>query len=988
MTTKPIDENIGDAYVTFKDLQLALGIAYYSLGDFRKAIEYHQRYLKISTEKGDREGQGRAYCNLGVAYDSLGDLQKAIEYHERHLKISKEVGYRAGEGKAYGNLGCAYDSLGDFQKAIEYHERHLKISKEVGDRRGEGKAYGNLGSAYDSLEDFQKAIEYHERHLKISKEVGDRGGEGEAYCNLGIDYHSLGDFRKAIEYQKRYLKISKEVGDRAGEGGAYCNLGVAYHSLGDFQKTLEYHERYLKISKEVGDRAREGGAYGGLGNAYQSLGDFQKAIENHERHLKISKEVGDRAGEGKAYSSLGNAYDSLGDFQKAVEYHERHLKISNEVGNRAGMGIAYANLGKVYQGLGDFQKAMEYHKRHLKISKEVGDRAGQGTAYGHLGGAYLNLGDFQKAIEYHERHLKISKEVGDRAGEGGAYGNLAIAYHGLGHFQKTIIAYLERNLKISKEVGDRVAEGGAYCNLGNAYGSAGDFQKAIEYYEQHLKISKEVGDRVGEGQAYGNLGKAYKSLGEFQKAVQYYKNSVLAFDHIRGNLISKDEWKISLKNTYDHINLRLWELQFKEGKVTEALLTADQGRAQALNDLLELKYGLKGLRPEIGTLCARPSDFASYLPPNTAFMGICEGGIVLWVNEKGKEIQTRRSQIDIPVTTYFQSLLETTHKEIGVRADVNCEDRSLSNPSDRKFEQERSNEPCPSNFQTKSLQIFYNVVIDPIRDFLHSDEVVIVPQGPVCLAPYAAFIDLKSKYLCETFRIRLVPSLSSLRLIQNCPADWHSKTGALLVGDPWVQEVVYEGMTLGQLKWAEKEVQMIGEILQTEPLVGKQATKDEVLARISSVALVHIAAHGKMETGEIALAPNTTRPSVNPAREDYLLSMKDVLEAKIRARLVVLSCCHSAWGEVKSEGVVGIARAFLGAGARSVLVSLWAIDDEATMEFMKVFYKQLVHGRSASEALNEAMKSMRESDRFKAVKYWAPFVLIGDDVTLEFEGIQ
>ena len=264
---------------------------------------------------------------------------------------------------------------------------------------------------------------------------------------------------------------------------------------------------------------------------------------------------------------------------------------------------------------------------------------------------------------------------------------------------------------------------------------------------------------------------------------------------------------------------------------------------------------------------------------------------------------------------------------------------------------------------------------------------MIVPEGPLCLAPYAAFMDLKSKYLCETFRIRLLPSLSSLRLIQNCPADWHSKTGALLVGDPWVQEVVYEGMTPEQLEWAEKEVQMIGEILQTEPLVGKQATKDEVLARISSVALVHIAAHGKMETGEIALAPNTTRSSPIPAREDYLLTMKDVLKAQIRARLVVLSCCHSARGEVKAEGVVGIARAFLGAGARSVLVSLWAIDDEATMEFMKVFYQHLVHGRSASEALNKAMKSMRESDRFSAVKYWAPFVLIGDDVTLEFEGI-
>ena len=539
-------------------------------------------------------------------------------------------------------------------------------------------------------------------------------------------------------------------------------------------------------------------------------------------------------------------------------------------------------------------------------------------------------------------------------------------------------------------MGDRAGEGKAYCNLGIAFLNLGDSQKAIEYHERNLKISKEVGDRAGEGKAYCNLGNAYYSLGDFHTAIYCYKNSVIAFDYIRGNLISDGEWKISLAGTYDNTNLWLWGLQFKQGKVVEALLTADHGRAQALNDLLEFKYGFKGLCGEIGAFSATTPDILNYLPSNTAFIGINKEGIVLWVNEKGNIIKTRKTQIDTSVKTYFQSLLETALEKIGVRADVNCEDRSLRNPGDNKSAEKRSIKPRShsSSFETKSLQTFYKVVMDPIRDLLHSDEVVIVPQGPLCLAPYAAFMDLESKFLCETFRIRLLPSLSSLRLIQNCPSDWHSKTGALLVGDPWVQEVVYEGMPLEQLAWAAKEVQMIGEILQTEPLVGKQATKDEVLARISSVALVHIAAHGKMETGEIALAPNTTRSSVNPTKEDYLLTMKDVLEAQIRARLVVLSCCHSAQGEVKSEGVVGIARAFLGAGARSVLVSLWAIDDEATMEFMKVFYQQLVHGRSASESLNKAMKSMRESDRFNAVKYWAPFVLIGDDVTLEFEGIQ
>ena len=915
--------------------------SYVNINDFQDVDL--ETYLKISREVGDR------------AYHRLKDFQKTLEYCERYLKISKKVIDRAGDGEAYGKgnvyLGTAYGSLGDFQIAKEYHKRarDFDISKEVGDRAGKGRGHCNVVIDYHSLGDVQKAIKYHEQLLKISKKAGNKVGEGAEYRNLGNAYHSLGDFQKAIEYHERQIKISKEVGDRAIEGGGYCNLGNAYHCLGDFQKAIEYYERHLQISKEGGDKVEEEVAYGNLGNAFTSLGDLQKAIEYHERHVKVSKENGDRKGEGKAYNNLGNAYNSLGYFQKAEESYERGLKISREVGNRAGEGIAYGGLGNVFHNVGDLQKAKEYHERSLQILKKVGHKLGEGVAYDNLGNDYNSLGDFQKAIEYHERALKISKEVGNRAGEGNAYGN-----------------------------------------LGNAFYCLKDFEKAIEYHERHLKISKEVGDRVGEGNAYLHLGNAHKCLGNFQKAIQYHTNSVTVFDHIRRKLIVNDEWKIILRSWYYFSYSELWRLQLMQGKVDEALLTADHGRAQALNDLLEFKYGLKELLPDIGTLSVTTTDILSYLPSMTAFIGINKGGIVLWVNEKGKEIKTRRTEIDISVERYFESLLESTYEEISVRADVNCEDRSLSKPRDKKLAEERSSKTrsYSSFFETKSLQTLYNVVIDPIRDLLHGDEVVIVPQGPLYLAPYAAFMDLTSKYLCETFRIRLLPSISTLRLIQNCPADWHSKTGALLVGDPWVQEVVYEGMTPEQLEWAEKEVQMIGEILQTEPLIGKQATKDEVLRRISSVALVHIAAHGSMETGEIALAPNSTRSSQIPAREDYLLTMKDVLNAQIRARLVVLSCCHSARGEVKAEGVVGIARAFLGAGARSVLVSLWAIDDEATMEFMKVFYQQLVHGRSASEALNKAMKSMRESDRFSAVKYWAPFVLMGDDVTLEFEGIK
>ena len=119
--------------------------------------------------------------------------------------------------------------------------------------------------------------------------------------------------------------------------------------------------------------------------------------------------------------------------------------------------------------------------------------------------------------------------------------------------------------------------------------------------------------------------------------------------------------------------------------------------------------------------------------------------------------------------------------------------------------------------------------------------------------------------------------------------------------------------------------------------------------------------------------------------EDYILTMSDIQAVKLRARLVVISCFHSGQGEVSSEGVVGMARAFLFAGARSVLASVWPLDDEATMELMISFYKHLRVGETASTALHKAMKCLRDSDKFSALMYWASFVLIGDDVRIEFD---
>ena len=395
---------------------------------------------------------------------------------------------------------------------------------------------------------------------------------------------------------------------------------------------------------------------------------------------------------------------------------------------------------------------------------------------------------------------------------------------------------------------------------------------------------------------------------------------------------------------------------------------------------MESIYGVKLAQSSSEDLTGRISRFLNHTSSSTVFLAEHYGTLNFWVLLKGQQCQFVRKEINQTLT----SLKNETYKQIGVRG-FRCEERFLDDPLDEEkkgLPDRASTEEKESTSSQEDLKTLSDVVIAPISHLIKGDKLIILPDGPSFLIPYAALVDQHSRFLSETLRIRMVPSLNILMLLAECPEKYHSTSGALFVGNPWVETVRIKGCRpFPQLPGAEEGVKMIGQILNTEPLTGKNATKDQGLSRLNSVSLVHIAGHGRKETGEIILSHNLPG-SDRPKEEDFLLTRADVLNAKLRAKLVVLSCCNSGRGEIKSEGVVGIARAFLGAGARSVIASLWSIDDEATLAFMKIFYEHLAAGQSASMSLHQAMKWMQKSKLFKAVKHWAPFMLIGDDVTL------
>ena len=858
----------------------------------------------------------------------------------------------------------------------------------------EADAYLTLSTNFRRPAYFKKAIEYLNLALGDIKEMGEKVLEEKTYSYLALAYASLSDYKNAVLYYNLLLRVAKSLGDKLEEGNAYAGLGDAVLRLGDFKKSVDYYKRALSNAEELKDKEKIAIVYGGLGNAFHALGHTETAISCLELSLDYAKKIGNKIEIGKTYSKLGHIFHSLGDYKSSIEHHKRSLNIAEDVGDVVLESEAYGGLGSAFDSLGDFEKAIYYHSQQLSIAKTTGDKVGEAVANGNLGNAHISLQNFKKALHYYEQRLSIAYDLGDKAGEGLAYFHLGNTYKELGEYGKAF-QYFTLVLRIAEDLGDKAGRGKAYGSLGGLFLRYRLCKKAEEHFKQQLRISEELGDKKGTAFAYHSLGQCYELVGSLLTAIEKYQSSVKVFNEIRGLLRSEDQWKIGFRNECNIAYISLWGCLLKQEKIGEALAAAEKGRAQSLADLMISQYGLKEYQychyrgkplkeQEFGMLNSTSSS--------TVFLtvNVHENKVNIWLLSKEKPVLHRAKTLGHHCVKFaaetLQSLIQFAYENIGVRANVNCENRSLDvlreNCSGVEWSSKKSSQPILQE-DIHPLSALYSYVIAPILDLIDGDELIIVPDGPLWLAPFAALLNPFSKYLCESFKVRLIPSLTSLKIIAHCPK-FHSSSGALVVGDPDMSEVTNSqgDQILEQLPFARQEAQMIGQILNTAPLTGKLATKCEVLKQISSVAVVHIATHGRMETGEIALSPNPERESQTPAEEDYMLTMADVMSVKLRAKLVVLSCCHSGRGEIKAEGVVGIARAFIGAGARSVLVSLWAIDDEATLEFMKSFYHNFVKGRSASESLNHAMKCLRESEKFGDLKYWAPFTLIGDDVTL------
>ena len=944
------------------------------------------------------------HIQMFLGYKLTKEHRNAIEIGRKIIAACRNTGQRDFEGEVTILLAQLYRHQCNYNEATELYTKALSIATQTGNKEMEGLCYINLGKIFQCLGVCAKASEYHEKALAIAQENGDRETEVECYGNLVRTFASFREYVKAKEYQEKALVVVENNGNWKEEAACYGNLGRISFSLCEYAKAKEYQEKRLAIAEKVGDRKTKAECYLDLGIIFQSLSKYFRANEYYEKALAIATKISDRETEAACYANLGSSFVSVGEYVKAKEYQEKSLAIAKTIDDKKTEATCYANLGSIFKSVGEYVKAKEYQEKSLAIAKTIGDKKTEATCYGNLGSIFQALGEHVKAKEYQEKALVIAKKIGDKETEAACYGNLETNSYFLCEYVKAK-EYYEKTVAIEEKIASKGTEAACREHQGKSFFLLGEFVKAKDSLERALALYRETGKIERELLLHLLISLCLMNAGNMPEAKSHFFACISKGEVIRRFLKDHEQFKISYFDNIGHIYRIISFVLCFRGNPYESLYAEEIGRARALADLMSGQYSIEN---EISVHTQAQAGIEKIMKThnNCACLYISYGAkcITLFVIKADKELVLRSTIVNCCFAGSESSVSDTFYtekfREVHRLAPGQCEDRSWL-PSNVRSEQtckssqgniftrcrpvEEDEDEQPS---VLTLADGYRMIIAPVADFLDKPEIIIVPDRLFFRVPFAALKDERGKYLSESFRIRIVPSLATLKLIQDSPADYHSQTGALIVGDPEVGEVLYKGnlQHVSRLPFASEEAEMVGDLLDITPLLGKKATKKTILQSIHSVSLIHFAAHGDAERGEIVLAPP---PLIDrkPQEEDYLLTMADISQIRLRAKLVVLSCCHSAQGQIKTEGVVGIARAFLGSGARSVLMALWAIQDKATKQFMGRFYEHLVRGESASESLHQAMKWMRENG-FSDMEQWAPFMLVGDNVTLDFQKLR
>jgi len=990
-------------------------LSYGTLEEKRKSIEKCYEALEQYRRASDRKREAETLNSMGGVYRALGDTRKALEKYNEALPIRRAAGDRGGEADTLNNIGLIHWGLGDMQKALEKYNEALPIYRAVGDRVGEAGAFYNIGAAYRALGDMRKALEKYNEALPIFRAMGDRDGEAATLNGVALIHAGLGDMQKALETLNEALPIRRAAGDRGEEATILNNMGDVYRVLGDMQKALEKFNEALLIRRAVGDRGGEAATLNNIGVAYQYLADMGKALEKYNEALPIWRAVGNRNGESQTLNNIGMVHRSLGDMGKALEKLNEALLIKRAVSDRSGEAQTLSNIGTVYWTMGDMGKALEKLNEALPIRKAVGDRNGEAQTLGNIGIVYLSLGDIGKALEKFNEALPVRRAVGDPIG-------VAATLLGIARVEQKRGDLNQARQTIEQAVGMIEL---LRANPNSQELRASYFASQQDIYQTYIDILMQLHKQTP-GAAFDAVALAASErararsllelLTEAQADIrQGVDNSLLERERsLRHRLNARAAAQVRLlsrKHTPEQADAGAKEIasitteyeeiraQIRAGSPRYAALT----QPQPLN-LTEIQQ--QALDPDTLLLEYSLGDNASYL------FVVSQTSITSYQLPKRAEIEA--------ATLRVRDLLTAQQPR----------------PGETAAERQSRIKEARANYWQQAA-VLSRMLLGPAASQLGSKRLLIVADGALQYLPFGALPALetgrrgdgaagrngKPRPVAPSPRRPVVltplivnhevvhsPSASALALLRRelarrQPAaksvailadpvfsadDVRVKPGGKAVDSKEIPSDLTRAISdlRGELRRLLMTRDEAETILSATPRNDGFAALDFRASRatatsgeLSGYRIVHFATHGLLN-GEhpelsglvLSLVDEQGRP------QDGFLRMHEIFNLQLPAELVVLSACQTGLGKpIKGEGLVGLTRGFMYAGAARVVASLWEVNDVATAELMKRFYRRMLQdGMRPAAALRAAQIEMWKKTQWQSPFYWGGFILQGE----------
>ena len=931
----------------------------------------------------------------------------------------KEADRLLQQGIQQGRNGSQRNQRSDYEIALQFIEQALNLYRQIQNHAGEARALTYLGTAYLGLEDIRKAIELSQQAVALAKKVQ----------NPELEKLTI----KALRIAQQQAKATPQTSPQASRLYIYLlRQGSQQYQRGEFEAAIQTWEHMPKFSSAF---LPEELSLELIGNAYLALSNYGKAIEYHEKVVMIARKRSNLLGEGKSSSSLGSAYFYIGDYSKAIKYYERYLEImqffkaqvkqGTAVGNLGleGEGIALSNLGMAHQALGNYEEASDYHKRSLASTRERKDLPGEGKMLLDTGDFYQGLGQYQKSIEFYAKSLEIARQLKDKSAEGVALGNLAASYLMVGDNVKAI-EYEEKSLAALRESKDRQNEGRILGMFGRTYYILGNYGKAIGFHQRSLSIERELKDRRGEGITLSNFG--YR-LAQKQPilAIIFFKQAINVHESMRQDIRTlpreaQEIYTSSIAPIYRMLAdslltqgrireaqsiLELLKVQESKGyennqeaNITpiqfpihplesQALQTFEKSIAsksltlESLNTIAQpLNQNRDRITQEMNatpTEIGNPNKLLNAKPNSLLIQNLVVGDKlwVIWTNVKGetKTIVQNITQKELTETVdSLRTLLGTPNSTVSILQETS---------------QKLHNWLIPPALQAELAQ-------NPDRHLFFSLDHV------TRRIPIAALYDGKQYLIQKHTLSNLITTDTDMTdrfSLPNSPTNILALgTSKAVGGQSALPSVELELNAIVKTQNSDKGIYP-GTIQLNEAF-----TADSLRTK-NSHRVLHIATHGKFDRKTInasyLLLGNGDKLPISEIATLTTLSDK---------HLVVLSACESGVSGTASDGteISGISNYFLRRGAKSVLASLWLVNDPATALFMHDFYKKLsTNTLTKAEALRQTqlafLKGDRTTESFSAITrqslgirtdidnglartsiahpyFWAPFVLVGN----------